>query len=72
MAVKQFCTDAIDHAPGETCPVCSLVPDEYGNTEADFLNCSFPDCGCDGARNCMAPNGPSGGACAINIERKGR
>ena len=45
-------------------------PDEYGNTEREpFTFCSFPDCGCDGARLCQAKSGPSGAACAINIER---
>ena len=45
-------------------------PDEYGNTEREpFAFCSFPDCGCDGARLCQAKSGASRAACAINIER---
>jgi hypothetical protein len=44
--------------------------DKYGNTEDDFQNCSFPDCGCDGARLCDAPNGPHDGALLLNRERK--
>ena len=45
------------------------LADQYGNTESNFRNCCFPDCGCDGARLCMAPSGPNSGSCAINIER---
>lgn len=37
-----------------TCPDCSEPVDGYGNTEYQFEHCSFPDCGCDGARLCMA------------------
>ena len=36
------------------CPDCGLCVDAYGNTEAQFNYCCFPDCGCDGARLCMA------------------
>jgi hypothetical protein len=43
--------------------------DKYGNTEDDFQNCSFPDCGCDGARLCMAPNGAHEGALILNLEK---
>lgn len=43
-----------DHEPNTTCEHCNLPVDKYGNTEEDFRNCSFPDCGCDGARLCMA------------------
>lgn len=49
-----LCEYAFDHEPGKTCEHCGLLVDRYGNTEADFLNCSFPDCGCDGERLCMA------------------
>lgn len=51
---KTFCPMAFDHEPGETCPQCNEAVDSYGNTESDFQNCCFPDCGCDGARLCMA------------------
>ena len=46
----------IDHLcfVGKRCPDCGLDVDAYGNTEAQFDNCCFPDCGCDGARLCMA------------------
>ena len=46
----------IDHLnfTNETCPDCALAVDEYGNTENRFDYCSYPNCGCDGARNCMA------------------
>lgn len=47
------CVDHLDFT-GETCPDCNLPVDCYGNTEAQFAYCSFPDCGCDGARLCMA------------------
>lgn len=49
-----FCEYAFDHEPNETCGYCSLKVDAYGNTEEDFRKCCFPDCGCDGARLCMA------------------
>lgn len=39
---------------GETCGGCGEMIDQYGNTPNDFNACSFPDCGCDGARLCMA------------------
>lgn len=55
----------------EVCPGCNLYVDQYGNTEDSFKYCSFPDCGCDGARLCMAGN-PNGAACAMNIERRSR
>jgi hypothetical protein len=65
--------------PGEACPVHpDVVPqrepdtDEYGNPMDGSSQpyCCFPNCGCDGARLCMAENGPSGGAMALNLERK--
>lgn len=48
--------DCLDHLSftNEVCPDCSLAVDSYGNTEDKFEHCSFPDCGCDGARLCMA------------------
>lgn len=43
--------------------------DDYDNEiGGDFLYCSFPDCGCDGARLCMAKNGASDRACGGNVE----
>lgn len=58
-----------DHleSPGEVCPGCQLDVDEYGNTEDSFEYCSFPDCGCDGARLCMAGE-PSDAANCGNVE----
>lgn len=53
------------------CPECGLVVDEYGNTEDSFEFCSFPDCGCDGARLCMAGS-PNNGASALNIEKRSK
>lgn len=50
------------------CPAC--IPDQYGNTEREPIKyCCFPDCGCDGARLCMAETGPNSGSMAINLER---
>ena len=44
--------------------------DRYGNEiDGEFLYCSFPDCGCDGARLCMAKNGPSWCALTLNLEK---
>ena len=49
-------SDCIDHLAflNSDCPDCGLAVDAYGNTEDSFSFCSFPDCGCDGARLCMA------------------
>lgn len=35
-----------------------------------ILNCVFPDCGCDGARNCDAVNGAGHAALILNVEKK--
>lgn len=51
----------------QTCPDCGLDVDAYGNTEAEFIYCSFPNCGCDGARLCMAAK-PSEKAMEQNVE----
>lgn len=51
----------------ETCPDCGLPVDAYGNTEDQFDNCCFPDCGCDGARLCMAGHA-SDRAISQNVE----
>ena len=55
----------------ELCAECFELFDQYGNPVSGdrLINCCFPDCGCDGARLCMAENGASSGACAMNIER---
>lgn len=47
------CAHMPDYA-GEICSGCGEEIDGYGNTANDFKYCSFPDCGCDGARLCMA------------------
>ena len=59
----------VDHLwfVGGVCPDCGLQVDDYGNTEAQFDNCCFPDCGCDGARLCMAGNA-SDKAMRMNVE----
>ena len=53
------------------CAICFELVDDYGNPKdgSRIINCCFPDCGCDGARLCMAENGASWSARAINIER---
>lgn len=58
-------TRAIDAAEAEP------EVDKYGNPmSGDSLPfCCFPDCGCDGARLCMAESGAHSGALALNIER---
>jgi hypothetical protein len=60
------CCHLPDYA-GEACAGCGEGIDQYGNTESDFSSCSFPDCGCDGARLCMAGNA-SERAASYNVE----
>jgi hypothetical protein len=45
--------------------------DDYGNPSSGdrIIYCTFPDCGCDGARLCQAEKGASERACMLNIER---
>lgn len=51
-----------------------LRVDSYGNPidGSRLIYCCFPDCGCDGARLCMAENGASSCSMAINRERRKR
>lgn len=43
--------------------------DKYGNEiDGELVYCCFPDCGCDGARLCMAKNGASDRAASGNVE----
>ena len=58
------------HEPETMCDVCGEIADKYGNTVCDFRNCCFPDCGCDGARNCSAPSGANICSFSLNRERK--
>lgn len=45
--------------------------DKYGNTEANpFRYCTFPDCGCDGARLCQAKEGANYASAVLNIEHR--
>lgn len=60
------CVHLPDYA-GETCAGCGEEIDRYGNTPDDFRFCSFPDCGCDGARLCMAGEA-SAAAGEYNVE----
>jgi hypothetical protein len=45
--------------------------DDYGNPSSGdrVIYCTFPDCGCDGARLCQAEKGASERSCILNIER---
>jgi hypothetical protein len=45
--------------------------DKYGNPKDgnSLPFCCFPDCGCDGARLCMAKSGASDCSMNINIEK---
>jgi hypothetical protein len=45
--------------------------DDYGNPSSGdrVIYCTFPDCGCDGARLCQAEKGASSCAAMLNIER---
>lgn len=60
------CVHLPDYA-GEVCSGCGEEIDRYGNTANDFNACSFPDCGCDGARLCMAGSA-SDDASKYNVE----
>lgn len=61
------CVDHLNFTSG-VCEDCKLPVDAYGNTEAQFDYCSFPDCGCDGERLCMAKKGASENARVGNVE----
>lgn len=63
---KEECAYHRDNAEG-VCEGCKEPIDAYGNTAYDFKYCSFPDCGCDGARLCMAGN-PNNASMAMNFE----
>lgn len=47
-----------------------METDKYGNPTdgSELIYCCFPDCGCDGARLCMAKNGASEHASSENLE----
>lgn len=62
------CEFATDHSPNTICESCHLDVDRYGNTEQDFVNCCFPDCGCDGHRCCDAPSGSNSDSLSCNVE----
>ena len=63
------CLDHLEFVNG-TCPDCGKPVDPHGNTEDQFDYCSFPDCGCDAARNCMASTGANLASIVLNIERR--
>ena len=54
---------------GLKCMDCNYKVDKYGNTEVQFEYCSFPDCGCQGSRNCDAPSGASYNSLLLNREK---
>lgn len=37
-----------------------------------LINCCYPDCGCDGARLCMAENGANYASASLNLGRRSR
>ena len=46
------------------------IYDDYGNTEDDpFQYCTFPHCGCDGARLCQAKEGTNYVSQNLNFEK---
>lgn len=61
------CINHLDYVE-EICPDCGCEVDEHGNTCDRVEFCPFPDCGCDGARLCMAENGPSERSATGNVE----
>lgn len=59
------------------CPLCNQAcgyldaydnPVENDGSGDELIYCCFPDCGCDGARLCMAREGASEFACGSNVE----
>ena len=61
------CVDHLNFT-NAVCPDCGLEVSAYGNTEEYQEYCSYPDCGCDGARLCMATNEASERAGKYNVE----
>lgn len=55
----------------DLCAICCELYDKYGNPKSGdrIINCCFPDCGCDGARLCMAENGSNAASMNMNFER---
>ena len=45
--------------------------DKYGNPidGSELINCCYPDCGCDGSRNCMARS-PNCASMSLNREKQ--
>lgn len=57
------------HEESTTCEKCGIETDKYGNNELEpFAYCSYPDCGCDGARLCQATEGASDFSLKTNTE----
>lgn len=52
-----FCTHCDTELQNGWCEACDKL-----------INCPFPDCGCDGARLCMAENGANDDAFRCNVE----
>jgi len=52
-----------------TCPHCETALQNGFCEPCDrLINCCYPDCGCDGARLCMAENGASDFSLSSNVE----
>jgi hypothetical protein len=70
LSAEEVCMECGGHEdfPKTVCGECKLEIDDYGNTEASFKFCCFPDCGCDGARVCHAPSGASDRSLRGNVE----
>ena len=64
-------TQCIDHLEfiNSKCPDCGHEVDGHGNTEYQYEYCCFPDCGCQGSRNCDAPSGASNSSLILNREK---
>lgn len=53
----------------QACPHCDADLQNGWCEPCDkLINCCFPDCGCDGARVCMAENGASEDSNHANVE----
>jgi hypothetical protein len=70
LAVSERTDGSDTYQQCEYCDGTGMV-DDYGNPSSGdrVIYCTFPDCGCDGARLCQAEKGASSCAAMLNIER---
>jgi hypothetical protein len=70
LAVSERMVGSDTYRQCEYCDGTGMV-DDYGNPSSGdrVIYCTFPDCGCDGARLCQAEKGASKSSCMLNIER---